>query len=84
MVKPIIRACPICGNPDLKWVGGGPYIIFDFIGRTSLSGRFLCHRCGNEVNPIKFDSKEEYLKFVKKKRKEEAEQKAGTKADKDK
>jgi len=74
-MEPVIRACPICGNPDLKWVGGGAYTIFDFIGRTSLSGRFLCNRCGKEVNPVMFRSREKYLEFVRKKRREEAARK---------
>jgi hypothetical protein len=67
MAKEFIRACPFCANPDLKWVGGGANLIFDYLGTTSLSGKFQCYNCGREVLPIEFDSKAAYLQFVKSK-----------------
>ncbi|VVC02910.1 Uncharacterised protein [Candidatus Burarchaeum australiense] len=72
----LIRACPICGNPDLKWVGGGENAAFDVIGETSLSGELFCERCGKKVMPIEFDSEKAYLRFMA----ETKKAKVGTKA----
>ncbi|MFA6035653.1 MAG: hypothetical protein WC759_01720 [Candidatus Micrarchaeia archaeon] len=64
MAKELIRACPMCGNPDLKWVGGGGNSVYDFLGTTSLSGQFFCERCGKDILPIEFDSEKNYMKFM--------------------
>jgi len=71
----LIRACPMCGNPDLKWVGGGENAVFDVIGETSLSGELFCERCGKKVLPIEFDSEKAYLKFMAEKKKAKAKKK---------
>jgi len=76
MAKEFIRACPICGNPDLKWVGGGQNSVFDFLGTTSLSGQFFCERCGKEILPIEFDSEKNYTKFMVEKAKAKKQKKS--------
>ncbi|MDO8339655.1 MAG: hypothetical protein Q7T16_03280 [Candidatus Burarchaeum sp.] len=65
MAETTIRACPLCGNDNLKWLGGGENAIFDYIGRTALSNQMLCEKCQERVFPIEFDSKVEYQKFLK-------------------
>jgi len=74
--KELIRACPMCGNPDLKWVGGSEKAVFDYIGSTALSGEFFCERCGKNVLPIEFDSEKAYLKFMAEKKKAKSGKKA--------
>lgn len=60
-----ITACSNCGSLDLGWVGGGAKAIFDFTGASALSGIVHCAKCGKDLLPIEFDSKEAYLEFAK-------------------
>lgn len=62
MCKKEIKACPRCGNLNIKAPsfeeGGIP-------GVSELSGTCYCKRCGKNVTPIIFDDGAAYKKFIK-------------------
>ncbi|MCC7552409.1 hypothetical protein KO317_01960 [Candidatus Micrarchaeota archaeon] len=54
-----IKVCPVCGNTNFQWVGGG----LEQIGISSVSGKSRCIGCGNVIIPIYFKQKD-YKKFL--------------------